>query len=144
MEYASVVWDPYHINYSNMLKKIQRRAARWVTGCFDKYSSVTTILCSLGWPTLAQHQKYHDWAYFIKSYVIPVCYHYHHITWKLKDPLATTTPSTLFNHIPILQHINTASFHNPLKIGIVYLFHWSKSTTMTYFYLSYLTILITL
>ena len=57
MEYASVVWDPYHISYSNMLEKIQRRAARWVTGCFDKYSSVSTILCSLGWPTLPQHWK---------------------------------------------------------------------------------------
>ena len=47
MEYASVVWDPHLNVYISMLEKIQRRAARWVKGCYDRYSSVTTMLASL-------------------------------------------------------------------------------------------------
>ena len=57
MEYASAVWDPHLNVYINMLEKIQKRAPRWVTGCYDRYSSVTTMLASLQWPTLAQRRK---------------------------------------------------------------------------------------
>ena len=57
MEYASVVWDSHLNVYINMLEKIQRRAARRMTGCYDRYSSVTTMLSSLKWPTLALRRK---------------------------------------------------------------------------------------
>jgi len=106
-----------------MLEKIQRRAARWVAGCFDKHSSVPTILCSLGWPAFAQRRKISQLSLFHKiiynSSVLSLPSYY------LKTERSTLHhhPSTSFNHIPILQHINIASFHNPLKIGIVYPFH---------------------
>ena len=50
MEYAAVVWDPYHHNAILQLKKVQCRAARWVLNDFD--SSVTAMLRQLSWPNL--------------------------------------------------------------------------------------------
>ena len=47
MEYASAVWDPHLDVYINMLEKIQRRAAKWIIGCYDRYSSVTAMLNGL-------------------------------------------------------------------------------------------------
>ena len=29
LEYASVVWNPYHVNDENKLERIQRAATRW-------------------------------------------------------------------------------------------------------------------
>ena len=54
---GTVVWDPHHVVYVNMFEKIQQRVARWVTGCFDQYSSVSTMLSTLKWPPLAKHQE---------------------------------------------------------------------------------------
>ena len=47
MKYASGVymWD-MHV-YMNVLEKILKRAARWITGCYDRYSSVTNMLTYL-------------------------------------------------------------------------------------------------
>ena len=39
LEYASVVWDPYHNNKIEHLEKVQRRAARWVVNNFSCHSS---------------------------------------------------------------------------------------------------------
>ena len=47
MEYASVVWDPYHHNAILQLEKVQRRAARWALNDFSRYTSVTVILQQL-------------------------------------------------------------------------------------------------
>ena len=40
-----------------MLEKIQQRAARWMTGCYNRYSSVSVILSSLKWLSTAQHYE---------------------------------------------------------------------------------------
>jgi len=55
MKHVYVVWDPHFNVFINMPEKIQIRAAslRWTVGCYDRYSSVTTGLASLKWPTLA-------------------------------------------------------------------------------------------
>jgi len=42
LEYASVVWDPYHNNKINQLEKVQRRAARWVLNNFSRHSSINS------------------------------------------------------------------------------------------------------
>ena len=49
MEYAAVIWDPYHHNNIQQLEKVQRRAARWV---LNRFSSVTAMLRHLSWPSL--------------------------------------------------------------------------------------------
>ena len=82
MEYASVVWDPHLNVYISMLEKIQRRAARWVKGCYDRYSSVTTMLASLKWPTLAQRRKiarlklFYKIMYNSSTLILPPYYQY--------------------------------------------------------------------
>ena len=60
----------------NMLEKIQRRAARWITGCYDRYSSVTTILTLLKWPTLALRRKIARLNLFYSILVLPSYYQY--------------------------------------------------------------------
>ena len=78
MEYTSVVWDPHLNVYINML----RRAARWVTGCYGRYSSVTTMLASLKWPTLAQRRKiarlklFYKIMYNSSALILPPYYQY--------------------------------------------------------------------
>jgi len=71
--------------------------------------------------------------------MIQVYYHYHHITRKLKD-----LPSLHFiqPHTNTLANQHIVAFHNPLKIEIIYLSHWLKSTIMTHFNTYYSIILI--
>ena len=38
------------------IEMIQRRAARWVTGNFSSYDSVSNMLCELGWRSLADRR----------------------------------------------------------------------------------------
>ena len=52
MEYAAVIWDPYHHNNIQQLEKVQRRAVRWVLNDFNQFSSVTAMLQHLSWPSL--------------------------------------------------------------------------------------------
>jgi len=52
LEYASTVWDPYEATHINEIEKIQRRAARFVTGVFTREASVSGMLKDLGWQTL--------------------------------------------------------------------------------------------
>jgi len=42
LEYASVVWDPYHNSKINQLEKVQRRAASWVLNNISCYSNIAT------------------------------------------------------------------------------------------------------
>ena len=39
------------------LPKIQRRAARWMLNDYSRYSSVTSVLQQLQWPTLKERRK---------------------------------------------------------------------------------------
>ena len=53
LEYASVVWDPYHNNKIEQLEKVQRKAARWIVNNL----AVTALLqqcCNIfnGQPTI--------------------------------------------------------------------------------------------
>ena len=56
MEYCSTVWDPYYESHSDTLEKVQRRAARWVTGRFHNMSSSTAMIQDLGWRDLNQRR----------------------------------------------------------------------------------------
>jgi len=52
LEYASDVWDPNHVEDIVELEKEQQRAAHWVMNDYGRYSSVTSMLEQLSWPTL--------------------------------------------------------------------------------------------
>ena len=56
-EFASTVWDPYQAVDITSVKKIQRRASRWLLNDYSRYSSVTSMLQQLQWPTLEERHK---------------------------------------------------------------------------------------
>ena len=57
LEYAAAVWDPCYQIDIQLPEKIQRRAARWVLHDYNRYSSVTSMLQHLNWPTLETRRK---------------------------------------------------------------------------------------
>ena len=67
LEYAASVWDPHQQYLIDNIKKIQRRAARWVLSDYRQQSSVTNMLNQLHWPTL---QLRHYVSRFIRLFTI--------------------------------------------------------------------------
>ena len=56
LEYCSSVWDPYHQTDKATLERVQRRAARFVTGDYKREFRITTIINNLGWKTLEERR----------------------------------------------------------------------------------------
>ena len=59
LEYAASAWDPYLIKDITAIKKIQRRAARWVTSNYDWRNGISIIL-TLNGPLLLSVGKCPD------------------------------------------------------------------------------------
>ena len=57
VEYASLVWDPHTKRNTNKIEMVQRRCARYVTGNFDRNSSVSSLLSYPSWPTLKERRR---------------------------------------------------------------------------------------
>lgn len=58
LEYACSVWDPHTQKNSKDIESIQRRAARFVKGCYLREpGTVTNLLKDLNWPILQQRRK---------------------------------------------------------------------------------------
>ena len=59
LEYDSSVWDPQSILLQDELEKVQKRAARFVTGNYVDYEtgSMTGILKQLKWESLKRRRK---------------------------------------------------------------------------------------
>ena len=53
LEYASIIWSPYHTTLINRIESVQRRSARFITNNYERYSSVTAMLEQLNLPPLA-------------------------------------------------------------------------------------------
>lgn len=56
MEYSASVWSPHTQKDTNCLERVQRRAARFVTGDYNRTSSVTSMMADLNWETLAERR----------------------------------------------------------------------------------------
>ena len=57
LEYGCCVWDPHQQNQIIELEKVQKRAARFVTGNYDfTPGNSAKNLTTLGWPTLAERR----------------------------------------------------------------------------------------
>ena len=54
LEYGSSVWDPFRQYQIDAVEMVQRRAARFVTGQYNRYQSVTSMLQELKWTYLQQ------------------------------------------------------------------------------------------
>ena len=57
LDYASPIWDPFLKRDMNNLEKINRRAARFVTGDYHPISSISSMLHSLGWFDLKDRRR---------------------------------------------------------------------------------------
>ena len=57
LEYSSTVWDPASQKHIKNLEKIQRRAARFVCGNYQKKASVDKMLKELKWPSLQKRRE---------------------------------------------------------------------------------------
>ena len=49
LQYACAAWDPHQAQHIQKIEKIQSRAARFVTGNYGRYESVSTMKTELGW-----------------------------------------------------------------------------------------------
>ena len=56
LEYASTVWCPHTARNINAVEKVQRQAARFVTGNYQRTSSVTQMMQDLSWDNLAERR----------------------------------------------------------------------------------------
>ena len=57
IEYACPVWDPHHQVHIDSIEKVQKAAARYVTGNYTMESGNTNVnLRSLGWSTLEERR----------------------------------------------------------------------------------------
>jgi len=57
LEYACAVWDPHHQSHINDIEKIQKAAARFVTGNYVMENGNSAAnLKSLGWDTLEERR----------------------------------------------------------------------------------------
>jgi len=105
LEYESDVWDPYHVEDIMELEKVQRRAAHcnWVLNDYSRYSSVTSMLEQLLWPSLQLYRKssrlqslhkalYHQILLIIPPYFLPMSRstrQYHPLHYILPQPSTT-------------------------------------------------------
>lgn len=57
LEYACVIWDPYTINLTEKIERVQKQAARFVTGNYNFTTRGSRIREGLGWKTLSSRRK---------------------------------------------------------------------------------------
>ena len=57
LEYASIAWNPVTKENKKHIEMVQRRAARFVLGDYDRKLSVTNMLQNLNWSTLEQRRE---------------------------------------------------------------------------------------
>ena len=67
VEYSAAVWDPHLQKDKQQLKRVQRRAAQFVTGDTAWTSSVTNMLKDLGWESLKDRRRDIRLALFYKA-----------------------------------------------------------------------------
>jgi hypothetical protein len=127
LEYSSTVWDPHTIELKNKLEMVQRRAARYTLNRYRSTDSVTAMLKTLSWPTLAQRrlQARLTMMYKINHDLVSIDTHNYLSSKKHNTP--TRTENTLAYHIPQSRtdyhrnsfYANTIRSWNLLPEGIV-------------------------
>ena len=66
LEYASCAWAPYTKKHKEILEKVQNAAARYVTGQYSRYTSVSDLIQQLKWNTLEHRRRVEDLTMFHK------------------------------------------------------------------------------
>jgi len=66
LDYATASWDPFTRKNIDNIERIQKRAARFVSGIYGKDTSITSILQNLQWDPLQVRRKSHRLTSFYK------------------------------------------------------------------------------
>ena len=118
LEYASDVWNPYHVEDITELEKVQQRAARWVMNDYDRYSSVISMLEQLSWRSLQLCHK----SSRLQSFLHTFYQHHdlrdsatHYTTLSLPQPSTTAYQYSYF--------YRTVNDWNKLPLNLIELTH---------------------
>ena len=99
------------------IRKVQRSAARFVTGDFSYRSSVTNMLIQLKWPLLKQRRNFLKLTKYYTALLIPQS----HLLPSQHQPVDTA--NVLSPLLLELTHIQIPSYLLLLICGILYLTH---------------------
>ena len=66
VEYATVAWSPHTNKGIDCIESVQRHAARFVNSDYSRYSSVSSMLTDLKWPSLQSRRRICDLGMFYK------------------------------------------------------------------------------
>ena len=135
LECAAIICDAYQQYLIDDIEKIQRRAARWVTGDYRFTSSVTEMISTLKWPSLKLCRLQSRLTIFnnvvSKSVSIDIPLHYHFSTYtyntRYYHPLHFTVPraSTTYYQMSFCSR--------PFRIGTTYPIKSLNLTQSIYF-----------
>ena len=118
LEYGSSVWDPSSILLQEELEKVQKRAARFVTGNYlYETGSMTGILEQLKWESLKKRRRDSRIIMLYKGLRVQPVY----LRMTLSPQLGMSEITTLWHFKPpllILTFTRAASFPRLLEIGI--------------------------
>ena len=98
-ENSCSIWDPYTHDNINKLEMIQRRAACYVQNNYHNTSSVTSMIDTLGWPTLAERR--------LKTRLIMMYKITHALIAIPNNILIPTDSRTRKSHNQTFRHITT-------------------------------------
>jgi hypothetical protein len=100
LEYGCTIWSPYTMSGIGKIERVQRRAARFVTGKFKYCHSVSDMLHDLGWPTLEERRQEQRLVLFYK-----IIHGISHV--QTEGILAPADSRTRSNHRYKYGHIRT-------------------------------------
>ena len=66
VEYATVAWSPHTNKGIDCVESVQHRAARFVNSDYSRYSSVSSMLTDLNWPSLQSRRRICELGMFYK------------------------------------------------------------------------------
>ena len=102
LEYASDDWDPHHVGDVMELEKVQQRTARWGLNDYGRFSSVTSMLNQLSWPTIQTRHKLSRLHNYTAQSALP--------------SVITYNPSILFSRNTINNTVSSTTLHPILFI----------------------------
>ena len=120
-EYTSTVWDANSKESTAKIEKVQRRAERFTTWCYERTAWVTTMVQNLGWPTLQQRRSYTNLVMFYK-----VAHHLIAIPVSIQLPLTDLTNHVSRHHPSLVYQIS----HNRIDACLQTVFHTKNNSSV--------------
>ena len=86
IEYAGAVWDPHNKNHKQEIEKVQKFAARFVTGNYKmETGNINLNLDTLEWPTLEERRLQTKFTLFQKARLTFIDIPTDHLTFKSRQ-----------------------------------------------------------